>query len=304
VESRTTWIIVTVAGLLAVVALGLIMRGQSRPEGPDEILSVERGEEGAGAPATGRQPLPVPKNAYTTTSSGLRFFDLKEGTGATPQSGQKVRVHYDSWVEGGRLVDSSTTKLRPFEFILGADQVVPGWDEGVSTMKVGGKRQLVIPPELAYGDQGRRGVPPGATVVMEVTLMAIQGVSARVSPETPTPVAETDFAVTESGLKFFDLTEGTGASPDVGQTVVVDYTGWLTSGKKFDSSLDRADPISFTLGVGDVIKGWDEGLASMRVGGKRQLVIPADLGYADKGFPPVIPPGATLVFEVQLLDVK
>jgi len=306
VESRTTWIILTTAGLLAVVALGLILRGQSRPEDPDVILSVEPGEEEVGTLgrlAGPREPLPVPDNAYTTTPSGLRFFDLKEGSGATPEPGQNVRVHYDAWAKGGRMYDSSLPKLRPFEFTVGADQVIPGWDEGVSTMQVGGKRQLVIPPELAYGDQGHPGIPPGATVIMEVNLMQIVGVSARVSPAAPTPVSA-DYVVTESGLQYFDLTEGSGASPAMGQSVVVDYTGWLTSGKKFDSSLDRADPISFTLGVGDVIKGWDEGLPSMKVGGKRQLVIPADLGYADKGFPPVIPPGATLVFEVQLLDVK
>lgn len=307
-ESRTiTWILVTVAGLLAVVALGLVLRGQSRPADADVLLSVEPDQAPIDAPGPrlgSRKPLPVPAKAYTTTPSGLRYFDLQEGTGPTPEPGQRVRVHYDAWTEDGQLFDSSLPKLHPFEFTLGAGQVIPGWDEGVSTMRVRGKRQLVIPPELAYGDQGRPGLPPNATVIMEVTLMEIVGVSARSAPAAPTPVPEGDYVVTPSGLKYFDLEEGSGASPEPGQKVVVDYTGWLTSGRKFDSSLDRPEPISFTLGVGQVIPGWDEGLASMKVGGKRQLVIPADLGYADKGFPPVIPPGATLVFEVQLVDVK
>lgn len=109
---------------------------------------------------------------------------------------------------------------------------------------------------------------------------------------------------TESGLKYVDLKKGDGASPDKGQTAVVHYTGWLTDGTKFDSSVDRKQPFSFQVGRGMVIKGWDEGVASMKVGGKRKLIIPPDLGYGAAGAGGVIPPNATLVFEVELLEVK
>ena len=109
---------------------------------------------------------------------------------------------------------------------------------------------------------------------------------------------------TESGLKYIDLVEGTGAMPDRGRTVVVHYTGWLTDGKKFDSSVDRGTPFQFVIGQGRVIKGWDEGVSSMRVGGKRKLIIPPDLGYGQRGAGGVIPPDATLIFEVELLEVK
>jgi peptidylprolyl isomerase len=113
---------------------------------------------------------------------------------------------------------------------------------------------------------------------------------------------------TPSGLQIEDTKVGTGATPKRGQTCVMHYTGWLyengAKGKKFDSSVDRGDPFDFPLGMGRVIKGWDEGVASMKVGGKRTLIIPPELGYGARGAGGVIPPNATLMFDVELLDVK
>ncbi len=108
---------------------------------------------------------------------------------------------------------------------------------------------------------------------------------------------------TDSGLKYVDLVEGTGASPQNGQTLVVHYTGTLEDGTQFDSSRDRDRPFSFKLGAGQVIRGWDEGFATMRVGGRRTLIIPPDLGYGARGAGGVIPPNATLIFDVELLRV-
>jgi len=113
---------------------------------------------------------------------------------------------------------------------------------------------------------------------------------------------------TSSGLQITDTQVGTGAQPQTGQTAVVHYTGWLyvngTKGKKFDSSVDRNEPFEFPVGRGRVIKGWDEGVATMKVGGKRTLIIPPDLGYGARGAGGVIPPNATLMFDVELLAVK
>jgi FKBP-type peptidyl-prolyl cis-trans isomerase len=108
---------------------------------------------------------------------------------------------------------------------------------------------------------------------------------------------------TASGLQYIDLKVGSGATAQTGQTVTVHYTGWLENGKKFDSSVDRGQPFSFPLGAGRVIKGWDEGVQGMKVGGKRKLVIPSNLGYGARGAGAVIPPNATLIFEVELLGV-
>ncbi|MBA2527651.1 MAG: FKBP-type peptidyl-prolyl cis-trans isomerase [Pyrinomonadaceae bacterium] len=109
---------------------------------------------------------------------------------------------------------------------------------------------------------------------------------------------------TASGLKYIDMVDGTGATPKKGQTLTVHYTGTLENGKKFDSSVDRGQPYEFRVGEGAVIKGWDEGLASMKVGGKRKLIIPPALGYGQRGSPPNIPPNSILLFDVELLSVR
>ena len=109
---------------------------------------------------------------------------------------------------------------------------------------------------------------------------------------------------TSSGLEFWDIRTGTGAEAAARKHVSVHYTGWLTDGTKFDSSVDRNAPFRFLLGAGQVIKGWDEGVAGMKVGGKRKLQIPAQLGYGDRGAGRVIPPGAELIFEVELLAIR
>jgi len=129
-------------------------------------------------------------------------------------------------------------------------------------------------------------------------VLAVAPLSALAAGEVTTP----------SGLRIIDVKPGTGPVPKAGQTVTVNYTGWLfvdgKKGKKFDSSLDRGEPFSFTIGQGQVIKGWDEGLATMHVGGKRTLIIPPDLGYGTRGAGGDIPPGATLMFDVDLLGAK
>ena len=116
-------------------------------------------------------------------------------------------------------------------------------------------------------------------------------------------MAET-YTTNPSGLKYLDIETGTGEAARPGQKAKVHYTGWLTNGQKFDSSVDRLEPFEFRLGAGQVIKGWDEGVAGMKVGGKRKLVIPPAMGYGARGAGGVIPPNAELIFEVELLKIK
>ena len=233
----------------------------------------------------------------SSTPNGLQIDDVRVGDGAEAKAGQSVTVHYTGWLydenaadKRGKKFDSSKDRDDPFEFDLGAGMVIRGWDEGVQGMKVGGQRILTIPPELGYGARGAGGViPPNATLVFEVELLP--------TPERPQ-------------LQATDVVVGDGAEAVAGRQVTVHYTGWLFDesapqqrGRKFDSSKDRNDPFRFHLGAGMVIRGWDDGVQGMKVGGTRVLVIPPHLGYGPRGAGGVIPPNATLVFEVQLLGV-
>lgn len=123
------------------------------------------------------------------------------------------------------------------------------------------------------------------------------------NPQVESTMAEENIVTTDSGLQYVEITEGTGAMPKPGQKVVVHYTGTFEDGKKFDSSRDRNSPFTFKIGVGQVIQGWDEGVATMRVGGRRKLIVPPDLGYGARGAGGVIPPNATLIFDVELLNL-
>ncbi|ARA92747.1 peptidylprolyl isomerase [Rhodothermaceae bacterium RA] len=233
-----------------------------------------------------------------TTESGLQYIELERGDGEHPQPGQVVKVHYRGQVQGDSTIfDDSYERGVPLYFPVGSDRIIPGWDEGIQLMRVGGKARLIMPPELAFGEQGYAGViPPNATLVFDVELLDVQ----EGAPEAPTEVPEDDFQMLEGGVAYVDLAEGEGEPLQEGDRATVHYTGWLQDGGKFDSSLDNGRPFTFVVG-GNVIEGWSRGVVGMKVGGKRQIVIPPELAYGEQGAGP-IPPNSTLVFEVELLD--
>ncbi|HEY4798649.1 MAG TPA: FKBP-type peptidyl-prolyl cis-trans isomerase [Bacteroidia bacterium] len=240
-------------------------------------------------------------NKEYTTASGLQYKITKKGAGKKANPGDQVSVHY-----AGTLTDSAKTKFdssrdrgQPFSFALGAGQVIKGWDEGIALLHVGDVAVLTIPSSLGYGDRAMGKIPANATLVFEVELMDVK--------EAPKPwdVKGLKIDSTANGLKYIVIKKGSGPKAANGQKVSVHYTGFLGDGtwKIFDSSVQRGQPIQFGLGSGQVIKGWDEGIALMNAGEKMRLIIPYQLGYGEEGHPPVIPQKATLIFDVELVSI-
>lgn len=163
--------------------------------------------------------------------------------------------------------------------------------------------QLLGDRSSALADQLPTTIAPTATTVVQAQQPIPAAPTLIADAATPTSETPKTMTTTESGLQYTDIVEGTGVTPTTGQKVTVHYTGTLQDGTKFDSSRDRGQPFQFQIGVGQVIKGWDEGVGSMKVGGQRQLVIPPELGYGSRGIGP-IPPNSTLLFDVELLGVS
>lgn len=241
---------------------------------------------------------------FKTTKSGLKYKITKSNKkGELPSVGDKVVVHYVGKLTNDTVFDSSIKRGKPFTFELGAGRVIKGWDEGIALLKKGEKATLVIPPELGYGDKAVGNIPPNSTLIFDVELIDI----IKAIKIEPFDVKGKDTVVTESGLKYI-VSESKNKKHknhiEKGSRVTVNYTGYLSDGKMFDSSIKRNQPFTFEIGEGRVIKGWDIGVSLMSIGDKFRLIIPYGLAYGEKGRPPIIPEKATLVFDVELLNIQ
>ncbi len=278
------------AGLSAAlaVALGAIASAPGRqPETPPETVEAP---DGTRMPVLSRREV------------SLVIEELRVGTGAEVERKSTITVHYHGTLPDGTVFDSTRGK-EPLKFELA--RLIPGWQAGLRGMKVGGLRRLTIAPELAYGDKDRKDesgkvvIPAGSTLTFSIGLVAAETPA---EPPAPGEAAKAGPITTPSGLIIEDLVVGTGEVCPPGATVTIHYRGTLTDGKEFDSSLRSGQPATFPLG--SLVAGWQEGIPGMKVGGKRRLTVPPALGYGAAGFPPDIPPNATLIFEIELFGFK
>lgn len=218
-------------------------------------------------------------------TSGLKATELAAGKGIAAKSGDVVTVTYTGKLDSGKVFDSSEGK-GPYAFQLGGGKVIAGWEKGIVGMKVGGKRKLVIPPELGYGSRSMGPIPANSRLTFEIKLLRIDANGAK------------------QKVEIKELKAGKGNPVKMGDRVAVHYRGTFLNGHKFDSSYDRNAPIKLKVGAGDVIKGMEQGVLGMKVGGKRHVVIPFELAYGRAGRPPVIPAMSTLVFEFELVRIE
>ena len=266
------------------------------------------------------------RTGVITTASGLQYEVIKRGTGAvSPKATDRVEVHYTGLLIDGQEFDSSVKRNQTATF--GLNQVIPGWTEGLQYMKVGDKFRFFIPYNLAYGEQARGNIIKGfSTLIFEVELFRIEETEQHSADDghnhggtQPTEVKAGDekakglaflaenkkrpgVMTTASGLQYEVMKKGTGTvSPGPTDQVEVHYHGTLINGTIFDSSVQRGETISF--GLNQVIRGWTEGLQLMKEGDKFKFYIPSDLAYGDRSPGAGIPPGATLIFEVELFKV-
>ncbi|HZW39690.1 MAG TPA: FKBP-type peptidyl-prolyl cis-trans isomerase [Ignavibacteriaceae bacterium] len=253
-----------------------------------------------------------------TTPTGVQYQDNVKGSGRVVKEGDLVKLHINGWIikdstekdvfsdwskDSTKMQDNlGSTKEQgqpPLNFVVGSGPLTPGMEQGIIGMQPGGVRTIIVPPALAYGEAGQGPIPPKSRIKVVIDLL-----DAQEAPKIEKwSVDTTKYKTTPSGLKYVILKEGTGENPKTNDIVSVHYSGFLTNGKKFDSSVERNDPIKFPLGTGRVIKGWDEGIALLKKGAKAQFVIPPSIAYGERDMG-VIPPNSTLIFDVELVDIQ
>jgi len=259
-----------------------------------ELLSAQKALE----PDTLLSPASL---KWKSLRPGIEIFDEKEGTGKELHTGMELTFHYTGWLLNGHKFGSSKDLGKIAKATLGAGKLVKGLEVGLESLKQGGVRWLRLSPSMAYGAAAMSNVPANSTLIFRIQADLVEVDNEFAASMDFFPNASSiKWIDGQEGLKYFVEKTGSGKPVKNGEAINVHYTGWLSDGTKFDSSRERGEPISLELGAGRVIRGWDLGLAGMKRGEKRLLLIPPNLGYGSRGGGP-IPPDATLIFAVEMM---
>ena len=242
------------------------------------------------------------KNDTITTKTGLKVVITKSNSkGIKAAKGDSVETHYTGTLTNGKKFDSSKDRNQTFSFILGNQQVIAGWDEGFTYLRQGESATFIIPAYLGYGEQDMGDIPPNSTLIFAVELINIKK-----------PVAYKAFCGTgkdtitlKSGLRYIIISPGNNkVKAKDGQTASIFYAGYLLDGKQFDGNFGGFEPFKLQVVGAGVIRGWQEMIPLMNKGMKVRAIIPPHLGYGEQGYPGVIPPNSTLIFDMFLEDLK
>jgi len=248
------------------------------------------------------------------TASGL-YYEIKDKgqEGKKVAAGQKVNVNYTGMFLDGKKFDSNTDSsfhhMQPFQLEVGKGMVIKGWDEGLQLLNTGGKGTLYIPSTLAYGSTERGPIPANSILVFDVEILDLPDQDVLDETTIKEYIKKNNIKATrtKSGLYYAITQKGTGPNASSGKKVTMNYTGKLLDGTAFDSNVDpkfnHVNPFSFQLGVGQVIRGWDEGVALLNTGAKATFIIPSGLAYGPGGNHG-IPPNAVLLFDVELVSIE
>lgn len=244
--------------------------------------------------------------AFVLKPSGLYVIDLRAGTGRTPQVDDIVGFTYIGMFIDRYLFDSNLSSATPYRSQLGNNELLPGIEEGMKYMKVGGKTRFLTPSSLAYGAYGRPPMIPGySPLLWEVELLtSIPGKEVPQIQYYIQSVGDTVYSLKPSGLYYFEFQAGTGRTPIAKDTITFRYKGMFLDRIVFDSNLTATSPFKTVVGAGSVIAGLDEGVKYMKEGGTARFLIPSALAYGTTGVQQKISPGTPLLFEIELLSVK
>lgn len=224
---------------------------------------------------------------------------IKDTTKVVKDSAQEVATADSIARYKNKRLYASSYDGEALEFTLGLGQVIEGWERGINGMKVGEIRYITVPSTMAYGDRSLEGIPPNSDLYFEVELMHAE--KPMVPDQFPKNINQYKWKDAHKGLKIYDEKVGNGKPAVVGATLKTHYTGWLVSGRKFGSSKDGGKPLSVTMGMGKMIKGWEVGLEGMSEGGVRWLRVEPSMGYGAKAYT-LIPSNSTLIFRVELVS--